>query len=60
MGDLSEDEKRKLDEMIETWDDVHRAIQFLKATGRVVKWLIGLGASIAIIYSCVMGGSPKA
>jgi hypothetical protein len=55
MGDLTDEEKQKLEEMIDTWDNVHRAIKFLNAIGTAIKWLIGIGASVAIIYSSLHG-----
>lgn len=56
---LTEEEKEKLKEMLDTWEAAHRTIRFLSGTGRALKWLLGLLAPVAIIWSALHGGSPK-
>jgi len=57
MPDLNDDQKQKLEEMLETWDNVHRAIRVLNLIGSILKWLIGIGASVAVIWTALH--SPK-
>lgn len=57
--ELTTEQKEKLMEMIGTWDTAHRAIRFINFLGRTIKWVLGIGSAIAIIWSAVHGGSPK-
>lgn len=59
MSDLTDDEKEKLKEMLETWDNAQRAIKALNFLGTALKWIVGLGASVAIIWGSLHGQSPK-
>lgn len=55
-SDLNDEQKARLLEMLDTWDDVHRAIKFLKFLGHAMGWMLGLGASFAIIWGATHGG----
>ncbi|MBV8656635.1 MAG: hypothetical protein JO142_02310 [Burkholderiales bacterium] len=55
-NDLNDEQKEKLLVMLETWDDAHRAIKFLKFLGRAAGWILGLGASVAVIWAAAHGG----
>jgi len=57
--ELTTEQKEKLMEMIDTWDTARRAILFINFVGRTLKWVLGIGSAIAIIWSAVHGGSPK-
>jgi hypothetical protein len=57
--ELTTEQKEKLMEMIDTWDTAHRAIMFINFVGRTLKWVLGIGSAIAIIWSALHGGSPK-
>lgn len=59
MPELDEDQKRKLAEIIDTWDTASKAIRFLNAVGTLIKWILGIGSAIAIIWSVWHGGSPR-
>lgn len=59
MPDLNDDQKQKLEEMLETWDNVHRAIKALNFIGGMLKWIIGIGASLAMIWGVLHGQAPK-
>lgn len=56
---ISDDDKEKLREMIDTWETAHRAIKFLCAMGSILKWTLGVLAPIAIIVSVIHGGKPS-
>ena len=57
--ELTDEQKEKLVEMLDTWDTAHRSIRFINFLGRAIKWALGIGSAIAIIWSAVHGGSPK-
>lgn len=57
--DLTDEQKAKLIEMIDTWDKADGAIRFLTILGTAIKWILGIGASVALIWSTLHGGSPK-
>ena len=52
---LNEEEEVKLKQLLEAWDDTHRAIKFFKFVGKVLAWTIGLGAGIATMWSAYKG-----
>jgi hypothetical protein len=55
MGDLSEEEKRKLEEMISTWDDIHRAARFLSWIGKKLGWIVSIAGGFALCWSAWHG-----
>ncbi len=57
--ELTPEQKEKLVEMIDTWDKAGGAIRFLTILGTIIKWLLGIGSAVAIIWSSVHGGTPK-
>lgn len=57
--ELTAEQKEKLAEMLDTWDTAHRAIRFINFLGHSIKWILGAGSAIAIIWSVLHGGSPK-
>jgi len=59
MSDLSDDQKVKLQEMLDTWEQARMAIRFLTIIGTVLKWIGGLCASLALLWSMWHGGTPK-
>ncbi|TDR82218.1 hypothetical protein [Paludibacterium purpuratum] len=59
MSDLTEEQKRKLEEMLDTWDSAHRAIRMLNFMGRMLKWGVGLAAGLAMIWGVFHGKTPQ-
>ena len=57
--DLTDEQREKLREMIDTWDTAHRAIKLINFLGRVIRWGLGVGSAIAIIWGTWQEGSPK-
>ncbi|MEI7954414.1 MAG: hypothetical protein WCJ66_04525 [Verrucomicrobiota bacterium] len=57
--ELTVEQKEKLMEILETWDSAHRAIRVINCLGRVIRWLLGIGSAVAIIWGVWNGSSPK-
>ncbi len=58
MPKLTEEEERKLAEILETWDNARMTIHFLTALGRALKWILGVASAIAVIYASYRPGAP--
>ncbi|TDR79986.1 hypothetical protein [Paludibacterium purpuratum] len=59
MTELTEEQKRRLEEILDTWDSAHRAIRMLNFIGRVLKWIVGLAASLAMLWGALHGKGPQ-
>jgi len=59
MNELTVEQKKKLAEILETWDTYHRAIRFINVLGRILKWILGAGSAFAIMWGAWHGGAPK-
>lgn len=57
--ELTPEQKEKLIEMIDTWDKAGGAIRFLTILGTVIKWCLGIGSAVAIIWSSIHGSTPR-
>ncbi len=57
--ELTDEEKKKLKEMVGTWDTASRAIKFINVIGHILKWVLGVGSAFGIIWSSFHGGSPR-
>jgi hypothetical protein len=51
MGELNEDEMKKLREIIESWDSAQVGIHAFKVIGDLIKWLAAVLAAIAVLYA---------
>ena len=52
---LNEEEELKLKQVLEAWEDTHRAIKFFKFVGKALVWIVGLGAGVATIWGVYRG-----
>jgi hypothetical protein len=59
MGELNDDEMKKLREMIESWDSAQVGIQAFKVVGDLIKWLAAVLAAIAILWAALHNGGPN-
>ena len=57
--DMTDEDKEKLREMIETWESAHRAIKFLCAVGNILKWTLGFLAPLTVVWAAIHGGRPS-
>jgi hypothetical protein len=51
MGELNEDEMKKLREMIEGWESAQVGIQAFKIIGDLIKWLAAVLAATAVLWA---------
>jgi len=51
MGELNEDEMRKLREMIEGWESAQVGIQAFRIIGDRIKWLAAVLAATAVLWA---------
>ena len=51
MGELDDNEMKKLREMIESWDSAQVGIHAFKIVGDLIKWLAAVLAAIAVLYA---------
>ena len=51
MGDLNEDEMKKLREMIDGWESAQVGIHAFKLLGDLIKWLAAVLAAIAVLWA---------
>ena len=58
MGELNEDEMKKLREMIESWDSAQVGIHAFKVIGDLIKWLAAVMAALAILWAALHSGRP--
>ena len=58
MGELNDDEMKKLREMIESWDSAQVGISFFKVIGDGIKWLAAVLAAIAVLWAALHNGGP--
>lgn len=57
--ELTPEDIEKLGEILSTWDTSVRAVKFINVLGHIIKWFLGIGSALAIIYSVFHGGSPR-
>ena len=58
MGELNEDEMRKLREMIESWDSAQVGISAFRMIGDLIKWLAAVLAAVAILWAALSHKFP--
>ena len=51
MEQLTDADRAKLREMIDTWDQAQAGVRVVVTIGTVVKWLAGLVAAAATLYA---------
>ncbi len=51
MEQLTDAERAKLREMIDTWDQAQAGVRVVVTIGTVVKWIAGLVAAAAALYA---------
>ena len=59
MGELNEQEMKKLREMIESWDSAQVGISAFKVLGDLIKWIAAVLAAIAILWAAASHGLHK-
>ena len=59
MGELNEQEMKKLREMIESWDSAQIGISAFKVLGDLIKWLAAVLAAGAILWAAASHGLHK-
>ena len=59
MGELNDDEMKKMREMIESWDSAQVGIQAFKILGDLIKWLAAVLAAGAILWAALHNGGPN-
>jgi Co/Zn/Cd efflux system component len=59
MGELNEEEMKKLREMIESWDSAQIGISVFKVIGDLIKWVAAVLAAIAILWAAASHGLHK-
>jgi len=57
--DLTDEDRQKLRDMLNYWEQYRLAIKFLLLLGRILKWGASLAAAGAVIWSAFHGGTPK-
>jgi len=57
--DLTDEDRQKLRDMLNYWEQYRLAIKFLLILGKILKWGAGMAAAAAVIWSALHGGSPK-
>jgi hypothetical protein len=58
VGELNDDEMKKMREMIESWDSAQVGIQAFKILGDLIKWLAAVLAAVAILWAALHNGGP--
>ena len=53
MGELNEDEMKKLREMIESWDSAQVGIHAFKVLCDLIKWLAAVLAATAVLWAAL-------
>ena len=51
MGELNDDEMKKLREMLESWESAQVGIKMFKVLGDIVKWLAAVLSAGAILLA---------
>lgn len=59
MGEITEEQKERLLRLAEIADTLEAGLRMMQILGTIVKWVVGLGSSVAIIWGAIHGGSPK-
>lgn len=61
MEQLTDEERKKLREMIDTWDSAQTGVRIVVGIGTVVKWIAGFIAAAAVIWAAIHHGGnvPK-
>lgn len=61
MEQLTDDERAKLREMIDTWDSAQTGVRIVVGIGTVVKWIAGVIAAAAVVWAALRHGGdlPK-
>ena len=59
MGELNEEEMKKLREMIEGWESAQVGIHAFKVIGDLIKWLAAVMAALAILWAALHNGGPR-
>ena len=52
---LNKEEEAKLKQLLDAWEDIHRTMKFFKAVGKILAWIIALGAGFATMWSAFKG-----
>ena len=56
MTDLTEDEREKVRDLLESWDNVRVGIHVLSVVGNVVKWVSGVAIAAVLLWTVVHTG----
>jgi hypothetical protein len=59
VSELTEEQKARLVQLLEAADRMEAGLKTLTVIGTVVKWIVGLAASFAMIWGVFHGGAPK-
>jgi len=59
VGEITEEQKERLLRLAEIADTLEAGLRMMQILGTIVKWVVGLGSSVAIIWGAIHGGSPK-
>jgi len=57
--DLTDEDRQKLRDMLEYWEQYRLAIKFLLFMGKILKWGTSIAAAGAVIWSAFHGGTPR-
>lgn len=58
MGELNDEEMKKLRDMLESWESAQIGIAVFKVLGDVIKWLAAVITAGAILWAVVQSGKP--
>jgi len=51
MGELSDEDMKKLREMIESWESAQVGIKAFKLIGDLIKWLAAVLSAVAVLWA---------
>lgn len=61
MEQLTDDDRKKLREIIDTWDSAQTGVRIVVGIGTLVKWIAGVIAAAAVVWAAFHHGGelPK-